>query len=230
VRATNGSSREPLHGIDEGVGLISVHTVAGIGDDFHLRAVAHGCDDVSGVIGRRRRIAVPGHDQDRAVDLAQMGKQVVGATPQLDEACHDARRHRLHGDAPAERAAKNDRTLEPDPLTELVHRVGPRIERPVVFGSAIAAAVPDEVDIDELGAVSERRAPGLEEGVVDLDAMDENHSGPDPHPCSVDRQTFTIDIEEDATSASERDHTAAVSQRHSRSWSSRPSVTPSRRD
>jgi hypothetical protein len=40
-----------------------------------------GRDDLSGVIGRRRRIAVPGHHQDRAVDLVQIGKQVVGARP-----------------------------------------------------------------------------------------------------------------------------------------------------
>jgi hypothetical protein len=111
----------------------------------------------------------------------------------------------LHGDTPAERAAKYDRTLEPDPLAELVHRVGPRVERSVAFGTRIAVAVPDEVEIDELGAVGERRDPGLEEGVVDLCAMDENNSGPDPHPSSVDHQTFTIDIEEDATSASQGD-------------------------
>jgi hypothetical protein len=52
-------------------------------------------DDVSRVIGRRRRIAVPGHHQDRAGDLSQAGQQVVRTPSQLDEVCHYTWRERL---------------------------------------------------------------------------------------------------------------------------------------
>jgi len=87
--------QEPPNGVNEGVGLIPVHTVAGVRNDFEPRANSDCRDDVSRVIGRRRRIAVPGHHQDRAGDLSQAGQQVVRTPSQLDEVCHYTWRERL---------------------------------------------------------------------------------------------------------------------------------------
>ena len=56
----------------------------------------------------------------------------------------------LHRDASPQRAAEKHRVSDPDAVAQLVYGVGPRVECPVRFGTSIAAAVADEVDIDEL--------------------------------------------------------------------------------
>src|SRR4029453_13677041 len=104
----------------------------------------------------------------------------------------------VEDDEPAERGAKDDRTLDPENVAESPQVVGPLVEVPPFRCPGLAAAVSPVVVVHDLGDLSQRRITRLEGCVVESGAaVHDDDRGPLPHGHSVRYELGTVDVDEE---------------------------------
>lgn len=100
-------------------------------------------------------------------------------------------------DRAAQRVAEDDRPRDADRVAEGAHVVGARLEAPPRGVAPVGAAVPAQIEVDDLRVVGEPGEGGLEVRVVvgSGPPVNQHHGRPLPHRDAVRYERRTLDVE-----------------------------------